>query len=212
LRRIATQPEAQRMAVNPNLVTRVTNILTKPAEEWPVIAAEPEDLVSLMQGYAAPLAAIPAVCQMIGWTLIGFSVPFLGTYRPSIARTFARGIISWVFALVGAYLAALVIEKLAPTFKSSGSTLRALKLVVYASTVVWVAGVLNLIPALSPLIIIAALYAVYIFYLGLPVLMQTPSDQVIPYMLVAALVIVVIYFVLGIVTGAMVSVGYATYY
>jgi Yip1-like protein len=199
------------MAVSPNLVARVTNILTKPAEEWPVIAAEPEDLASIMQGYAAPLAAIPAICSWIGWSLIGVSVPFLGTIRPSLARGLARAIVSWVLALVGAYVAALVIEKLAPTFKSSGATTRALKLVVYASTPVWVAGVLNLVPALSPLVIVAALYAVYIFYLGLPVLMQTPRDQVIPYMVVSALVIVVISFVLGIITGALVSVGGATY-
>ena len=29
------------MAVSPQLTTRVTNILKQPAQEWPVIAAEP---------------------------------------------------------------------------------------------------------------------------------------------------------------------------
>ena len=195
------------MALSPNLQARVTNILKQPAAEWPVIAAEPGDVASLLQGYAAPLAAIPAICRWIGFSVVGVAVPFVGTFRVGIVRGLANAIVYWVFALVGAYVAALVIEKLAPTFKSSGSTMQALKLVVYASTPMWVAGVLNLVPALSPLIILAALYAIYVFYLGLPQLMHTPSDQVIPYMLVSALVIIVVTVCLGIVTAAVAGVG-----
>ena len=60
-------------------------------------------------------------------------------YRRGIISGLVAAILSWVFALVGAYVGAFVIEKLAPTFKSSGSTIQALKLVVYASTPVWVA-------------------------------------------------------------------------
>ena len=180
------------MAVSPQLTTRVTNILKQPAQEWPAIAAEPADVASLMTGYAAPLSAIPAICSWIGLSIIG-----IGFFRVPIVSGLARAIITWVFGLVGAYIGAIVIEKLAPTFKSSGSTIQALKLVVYASTPVWVAGVLNLIPVLSPLIIIAALYAIYLFYLGVPVLMKTPNDQVIPYMVVSAIVMFVISLCLG---------------
>jgi hypothetical protein len=179
-----------------SLQTRVTNILTKPAAEWPVIAAESTEAAGLMRDYAAPLAAIPAVCRFIGMTVIGIST-FVGTIRTGMVRGAAGAIVSWVFALAGAWLAAMVIEKLAPNFQSRGSMVQALKLVVYSMTPVWVAGVINLIPALAPLGIIAALYAVYLFYLGLPVMMGTPEDKVVPYMAVSALVIIVLSVVLG---------------
>jgi len=100
-----------------------------------------------------------------------------------------------------------VIEKLAPTFQSKGSTAQALKLVVYAMTPVWVAGVLNLVPALAVLEIIAALYAIYLFYLGLAPVMGTPPDKAIPYIVVSAIVIIVISIVLGAVTAAIVGIG-----
>jgi hypothetical protein len=186
------------MAVSPQLVPRATNILKQPAQEWPVIAAEPSDVAGLLTGYAAPLAAIPAVCSWIGWTLIG-----IGFYRRGLITGLAAAIVTFVFALAGAYIAAIVIEKLAPTFKSSGTTVDALKLVVYAQTPVWVAGVLNLVPPLAVLTILAALYAIYLFYLGLPVIMKTPSDQVIPYMIVSAIVIIVITFCLTFIAGIM---------
>jgi Yip1-like protein len=179
------------------LVTRASNIVMKPAVEWPVIAAETADVAGLMRDYAAPLAVIPAIGRWIGLSVVGIPGLLGGTYRVGIVRGFVGAIISWVFALIAAYIAALVVEKLAPSFNSRGNTVQALKLVVYASTPVWVAGVLNLVPVLSPLVIIAALYAIYLFYLGLPAVMSTPADNVVPYMIVSALVVIVITIVLG---------------
>ena len=94
-----------------------------------------------------------------------------------------------------------MLEKLAPNFRSSGSTAQALKLVAYASTPVWVAGVFYLVLVLAPLALFAALYAVYLFYLGVPVLMKTPPDKVVPFMVVAALVIIVLNVVLRAIVG-----------
>ena len=69
------------------------------------------------------------------------------------------------------------------------------------------AGVLSLIPALAVLGIIAALYAVYIFYLGLPVMMGTPADKVVPYMAVSALVIIVLSVILSVFAAAITGLG-----
>jgi hypothetical protein len=186
-----------------SLQTRVVAILTKPADEWRTIAAEPATVEGLMRDYAAPLAAIPAVAQFIGFSLIGLPVPVAGgAIRIGLVRSFASAVVAWVFALVGA-----LIEKLAPTFQSKGNTAQALKLVVYSMTPVWVAGVLNLVPALAALILIAVLYAVYLFYLGLPPVMSTPPDKVIPYMVVSALVIIVVSSVLGAIAAAIFGIG-----
>lgn len=188
------------------LQTRVVNILTKPADEWRTIAGEAATVERLLRNYAAPLAAIPAVCQFIGMSLVGVTV-FGTTVRTGIVRGFAGAVVAWALALVGAWISAVVIEKLAPTFQSSGTIVQALKLVVYAMTPIWVAGVLNLVPALAPLGILAALYAVYLFYVGLTPLMATPSDKVIPYMVVAAIVIIIVSVVLGTITTAIFGVG-----
>lgn len=185
-----------------NLQTRVMNILTKPKEEWPVIAAETTDVSSLYTSYICLLAAIPAVASFIGLTIIGVTLPFVGSYRYGLAHGLTMCILQYVFGLVGVYVAAVVIDKLAPTFQSQPSTIQALKLVAYASTASWVAGVLNIIPALSPLTLIAGLYGIYLFYLGVTPLMKTPADKVIPYMLVSALVIIVVMFVVGLITAA----------
>jgi hypothetical protein len=189
-----------------NIQMRAKNIVTQPRQEWPVIAGETADVAGLLRDYAAPLSAIGAICRWIGMSGVGLSLGYFGTYRVGFIRGFANTLVSWVLGLVGAWVAAIVIEKLAPTFKSSGNTTQALKLVVYASTPVWIAGVLNLVPALSILVLIAALYAVYIYYLGLPIVMKTPPDQVIPYMVVSALVVFAAAVIVGVITSALIAI------
>ena len=185
-----------------DLTTRVRNILVQPAQEWRTIGAEPADVGSLLRDYAAPLSAIPAFCGWIGGSVIGY-----GFFRVGLVRGLANAIVSWVFGLVGCWLAAMVIEKLAPSFGSRGNTAQALKLVVYASTPVWVAGVLDLIPPLTVLIVIAALYALYLFYVGLPIVMHTPADKVIPYMAVSAVAVILVMIVFGFFASAITGVG-----
>jgi hypothetical protein len=192
-----------------DLQKRVVNILTTPQEEWRVIAAESADPATLTRTYIAPLAAIPAIARFIGFSIVGVSLPVFGAYRYGIVHGFTTAVIQYVLSIAGVFIAALVIDKLAPTFRSQSSTIRSLQLVTYASTVVWLAGILNIIPALAPLGLLAALYAIYLFYLGLPVMMKTPADQVIPYMVVAAVTIIVVMLVVGFATTAVTSVFFA---
>lgn len=185
------------------LKDRVMNILKTPKTEWPVIEAEATDVAKLYREYIAILAAIPAIGTFIGFSVIGFSAPFVGTIRIGFARGLAQAIVSYVLTLVGVYVSALVIDKLAPTFESKSDQMQALKLVAYASTPAWLAGVFNIIPALSVLGLLGGLYAIYLFYLGLPVLMKTPDAKVVPYMVVAAIVVIVVYVVIGVVAAAL---------
>src|SRR5215475_2414120 len=195
-----------------DLVPRVTNILTKPRQEWPVITSESTDVATLYKEYIVLLAAVPAICSFIGMTVIGVPIPFFGTMRVGVVSGLTGLVVRYVLSLAAAYVAAIIVEKLAPTFQSQGSTIQALKLVAYASTPAWVAGVLSLFPPLVPLTILAGLYGVYLFYLGLPHLMKTPPDKVIPYMIVSAIVIFVMYLIVGAVTAATAGVGMATHF
>lgn len=190
---------------------RVTKVLTDPKNEWPVIEKEPTTLEKLYKGYIIPLAAIPVIASFIGTVFIGVNMGFLGTYRTPIVRGVFWAIVSYVLALAAVYIAAFVVNKLAPTFQSQPSDTQSLKLVAYAETPVWIAGALHILPFLGALAgLIGGLYAIYLFYLGLPVMMKTPQDKVIPYMLVAAVVIIVLMFCVTVITGMIVGTGLAT--
>jgi uncharacterized membrane protein len=188
-----------------NLQTRVINILSKPTQEWPVIASESTDVAALYKEYIIPLAAIPAICGFLGMTLIGVTMPLVGQLRTPIVSGLAGLIVGYVLSLVGMFLAAFIVDKLAPSFQSSGGIVQALKMVAFSSTPSWVAGVLQLVPLLGALALLAALYGVYLFYVGLPSVMKTPPDKVIPYMVVSMVVIIVIFVVTASISGIFMS-------
>ena len=77
-------------------VTRAKNMCLSPDAEWTVVAEEHTPTGALITSYVIPLAAIGAVAGLIGGSLVGRSVPYLGTYRVPIVS----GIIAACFALV----------------------------------------------------------------------------------------------------------------
>ncbi len=203
-----TQASAPQTASS-NLQARVMNILTKPTQEWPVIAGEPKDIAALYRNYIVLLAAIPAVCGMIGKVVIGVSIPFVGTYRWGIASALTSAVIEYVLALVGIYVAAFIVAKLAPNFQSEPDVAQAAKLIAYSMTPFWVAGVFMLIPMLGILTSLAGLYGIYLMYLGVGPTMKTPEDKKIIYLVVSAVVVIVVWVVIGVIVGAVVGTGIA---
>ena len=179
------------------LLARVKAILFKPAEEWPVIAGEDTSPSSLYTAYVLPLAAIGPIAQFIGVVLIGVSVPFIGTMRVGVMSGLGMAVTSYVLGLVAVYVMALIANALAPTFKGEQNLPQALKLVAYAYTPAWLAGILGILPFLGILALLASLYSLYLLYLGLPVMMKCPRDKALGY--TAVLV------VLGIVAGIVIS-------
>ena len=186
-----------------NLVDRAKNIILTPKSEWQVIAPETTSTGELYKGYIAPLAAIGPIASFLGLSLIGvgpFRVPFMGGLSALI--------ISYVLALVGVYIIALIIDALAPTFGGEKNQLQALKVAAYAYTPAWVAGVLHILPALGILVLLASLYGLYVLYLGLPVLMKSPQDKAVGYTAVVVICAIVIFIIIGAVVGAVGGFGY----
>ena len=183
------------------LIERVKGIVLSPKTEWEKIAAETTDVKSLYIGYAMILAAIPAICGFIGSTVIGVSLPIVGTIRTGVGAALVQLVLGYVLGLAVIYVVSLIVNALAPTFDGQKDPVQALKLIVYASTPVWLAGVFSLVPLLGVLGIIAGLYGLYLLYIGLTPLMRNPQEKSIGY----TALIIVCYIVLAIIMGVIVA-------
>lgn len=183
------------------LIERAKNICLSPQTEWQKIAGEEASVQSLYTGYAMILAAIPAIFGLIGMTVVGISVPIVGTVRVPIGSALVSMIMGYALGLAGLFVLSLIINALAPTFDGQKDPVAALKIATYAYTPVWLAGVFSIVPLLGVLTILAALYSVYLLYLGLPPLMKAPKEKSIGY----TALVVVCAIVLGIVVGAIVG-------
>jgi hypothetical protein len=161
-----------------SLVTRVQNILMTPKTEWPVIAAEPETTAGLFTKYILIVSALSPIAMVLKSTLIGTTIPFVGTFRMGLGASVSIAVASYVLGLISVFLFALIINALAPTFSSQKDSVQALKSAAYAMTAAWVGGVAQIIPWIGWLIGLAlGVYGIYLLYLGLPHTMKTPAEK-----------------------------------
>jgi hypothetical protein len=189
------------------LIERAKSIILSPKTEWEKIAAETADVKSLFTGYAMILALIPAVCGLLGSTLIGVSLPIVGTIRTPITSALITMVLGYVLGLAAIYVVSLIVTALAPTFDGQKDPVAALKLVVYSSTPVWLAGVFSLIPMLGVLGIVAGLYGLYLLYLGLSPLMKNPQEKSIGYTALIVVCYIVVAMIMGLIVGAVAGTG-----
>jgi len=182
------------------IVQRARNILLKPAETWGVIAEEPATAAGLFTGYAVILAAIPPVAGFVGGQVFGHSM-FGITYRPPFVGALIAAIFQYVLSLIGIYVFALIVDALAPSFDGQKNRIQALKVVVYAYTAAWVAGILTLMPALGLLSLLGGLYSLYLLYLGLPRVMRAPESKALGYTAVCVIVGIILFAIVGAVVG-----------
>lgn len=187
-----------------NLSERVKGILLSPKQEWQTISKETTVIPELYKTYVVILAAIGPVASIIGMSLVGISIPFVGSFRVSIFTSISSAIVHYILTLVGVYVLALIIDALAPTFSGQKSLNQAFKVAAYSYTPGWVVGVVGIIPSLSPLMILG-LYGLYLLYLGLPVLMESPRERSLGYTIAVIIAAIVIFMVIGFISRAFIS-------
>jgi hypothetical protein len=149
------------------LMERASNLIRRPTAEWAVIDAEPATVQGLYRGYLLWLAAIGPVCWFVG------AVLFL---RAGIAGALVSAVVMYLASLVGAAVAGLVLDALAPRFGGEANRVQAFKVAVYAPTPSLLAGVFMLVPPLSILGVVG-LYSLYVLWVGAPRLMRVPPAR-----------------------------------
>jgi len=133
------------------------------------------------------LALIPAIIALITgllwntitWGLIGAIMAFINT-------------------IVSFYVATYITDALAPSFSSEKNLNRSAQLVAYSYTATAVASILGIIPLLGVVAIIAGFaYSIYLMYLGIEAIKNTPEEKRIGYVIVIIIVQIIVYWILS---------------
>lgn len=183
-----------------SLIDRAKAIILTPKDEWPKIATETTDQRDILMRYAIPLAAIGPVASFLGGQVFGYGA-FGFSYRPGIVAGLSTAVISFVLGLIGLFVISLIADWLAPKFDGESNKLNAFKLVAYAYTASWLAGIFGLIPSLT-IFGLLGLYSFYLLYLGATPMMKVPQEKAGGYTAVTVLCGVVLMMIVGPITAA----------
>lgn len=186
---------------NSSLVTRVINILTKPATEWRAIEAEPSSNGKLIT-YAAILSVLPVIFSLLAILITPF-----GTYLFQMTGLLIKLLVlTYVMALVPPVALGFILDALTPQLGGQKHSLNAMKLAIYSGTAYWV-GSVGLI--LSPWLwlVLGVGYAGYLLWVGTPILMKTAADKTPVFVGAAVGIWVVLYIILNMISQRIVFSG-----
>jgi Yip1 domain len=185
----------------PSLIERVKAILLQPKETWPTIAGEAASPGELITRYAIPLAVIGPIAGFIGGQLFGINA-IIATIKPGLMAGLSTAVFSFVSAILGLIVIALVVDFLAPKFEGQANRTQAFKLSAYSLTAGWVAGIFGLFPSLAWLGFLAGIYGIYLFFLGATPVMKVPEDKAGGFTAVVIVATIVIMIVLSTITAS----------
>ncbi|MGQ1908684.1 Yip1 family protein [Marinifilum sp. RC60d5] len=191
------------------LIDRVKLVILNPKSAWLKISNEEVQLKDFLTSYILPLALIPTIASFIGYGLIG-----MGSYFKVASLTWGlhQAILAFLGAFLGVIISAFCIHKLAASFHTCVSLPNAVKLVGYAYTPTWLAGVFYMVPSLSILGLVAGIYSLYILYLGFVPITNVAEDKKINYFILSLVVVILVSALLSFLIGALLlGIGLSTY-
>lgn len=175
-----------------HIINRIKNIIASPAEEWEIIKGEATSNKELIINYALPLIVLGGISQFIG-----SSVHF------GIGHSAFATILGFIVPIIGIIIASYVINELAQSFNSRKDLNRAFKLVTYSYTPALVAAIVANLSVFLAFAALFGLYGIYLFWIGISSMMETPEEKKLTYVIVSALIIIVVNIVLGLIIGAL---------
>ncbi len=186
------------------IINTAKQFILSPKSEWEVVKNDKENAHQHVMTYVLPLALISAVAIFIGVGLIGYRV--LGYRVQSISGGLAQAIMSLASILIGVYLSGFVIHKLAPTFDTTVSLDKGVKLVGFSYTAILLAGILNIFPPLAFFTFLGGLYSLYILYIGFKPMTNVSDEKSTSFFFVSLLVIVGVYIIIGMILAGIIGV------
>lgn len=162
------------------MFSNVIGMIATPGKQWQSIADHcPESALRAII-YSIVLAVIPAVAWYWGTTQIGWQVGDGDTIR--LTTNSARSIIPLFYlAMVGSIVfIGYMVHWMAQTYGADSSIGKGIAITGFAATPLFLAGAIGFYPIfwLALLLGVAAVcYAVYLLYVGIPIVMHIPEER-----------------------------------
>lgn len=162
------------MSLNP------LQLLVQPRRGWENLAERMPNTLPGALLYSVVLAILPAVAWYVGTTTIGWTV---GSDNPVRLTTESaqRMVIAFYLVMIAAVIAiGYTVHWMAQTYGAQSSTAKGIALAGFTATPLFIAGAIGFHPHLVialTLGVIAVSYAVYLLYIGIPIVMKIPQER-----------------------------------
>lgn len=158
---------------------------------------QPVTVNSVLLNYTAILALIPLFGRLVG------DIAFYSGPRHSVGDAIVGAIIAYFLDIIAVFIIGYVIWKLAPSFATKATQEKSTMLAAFVYTPAFLIGILSVIPVLGYLSVLGLLYGLYILYKGLPLVLGTPQDRTVIYVIAILIVSIIILAIISLIIGGL---------
>ncbi len=156
-------------------------LLTRPSETWRNVAKLPEGSFRTLVLYPWIFAILPAVAWFYGTTRVGWSVGDSGdTVRLTVESARIICILFYLAMVASVIAIGYFIHWMSDTYGAESSITKGIVIAGLTATPLFISGLVGFYPVLwiDLLIgVVAISWAVYLMYLGIPIIMDIPEER-----------------------------------
>lgn len=178
-------------------------LLIAPQTQWQRIADQGAMSLFSAIAYICVFAWIPAVAWFYGTTTVGWTVGDGDVIR--LSKNSATMLITVFYFAMIAYVSFIgyIIYRMADTYGSHSTLAKGLSVAGLSATPLFLAGAVGFVPSFGIDVVICLLgiaYSMYLFFTGIPAIMETPKDRTFLYASAALCALLVVTVVLLVAT------------
>lgn len=161
-------------------MNHLIGIIFSPENEWAAIRDENDSVVRTYVKFVVPIALLPAVAWYFGSVEIGWQ---LGDRVIKLTAESAFQIMAlfYLAMLIGTGVLGYMVHWMSETYEAESSSIsKGVGIAAYTLSPLFLCGIIGFYPMLWLDILLgcaAAAYAVYLLYLGVPIVMRIPSER-----------------------------------
>ena len=163
------------------MLNHLYGLMVQPRRQWQEIAGLSEKGVNRQIPYVIILALLPALCWYFGTTEIGWNIGRGGQVR-TLTNNSALSLVAvfYVTMIMAVVAVGYFIHWMAKTYGAKTHPMKGIVVAGFTATPIFVAGAAGLYPILWLDILLATIavaYAVYLLYVGIPIVMGVSEER-----------------------------------
>ena len=163
------------------MIQHTFGLLVKPSAQWRAIADLPESSFRTLILYPCFLAILPAVAWYYGTSQVGWTVGDRGEAIKLTVESARQISVLFYLAMLGSVaVIGYFIHWMSETYGAESTLTKGIVIASFTATPMFLAGLVGFYPLLwlDMLIGTAAIsWAVYLMYLGIPIIMDIPEER-----------------------------------
>ncbi|MFD1215151.1 Yip1 family protein [Microbulbifer celer] len=163
------------------MLNHLYGLMVKPRSQWQEIAGLSEKGLNRQLPYVIILASLPALAWFFGTTQIGWSIGNGGQVRTLTSNSALSLVAVFYLTMILAVIAiGFFIHWMAKTYGAKSHPMKGMVIAGFTATPIFIAGAAGLYPVLWLDILLATIavaYAVYLLYLGIPIVLDVSEER-----------------------------------